>query len=78
MKSDEQLWHYIVGWNTTLTSDQKLDEDKFFSSKERFSWDTSKCTPVYIKMYPWQEVEWGIWLMYPCVLLWSEVLGCYI
>ena len=32
---------------------------KIFSSKERFSRDTSRCTPCTFKMYPWQEVEEG-------------------
>ena len=32
----------------------------------------------YIKMCPWQEVEWGICLMHPYVFLWSEMLKYYI
>ena len=64
-------WRYIV--NTTLTSNQKLvDVNKIFSSKERF-------TPMYIKMYRWQEVMGYMTCVSLCIpLMWGVKVLHYI
>ena len=65
----------ITLWVKILATDQRLDEKKIFLVQRK---DFPRIHPdVHWCTLTWQEVEWTIWFMYPCVFLYILVKGMY-